>query len=122
MLVSNGRPILLCLEMSSLYTCHDLELIACPRRQAYLEAAALHLWRSTSNPSGVESITGVWVSSDDSSVLPEAQELAPVYFPNVQKDKVITISFRDTGPEHPNTTPDELSTKAHEMVSKRCPT
>ncbi|CAM9261508.1 unnamed protein product, partial [Hapterophycus canaliculatus] len=82
----------------------------------YLEAAALHIWQTSGDRSGVNSVSGVWVSSDDSSVLADVQELAPSYFPNVQKDKIITISFRDNGPGHPNETPDELSTKAHEMT------
>lgn len=85
--------------------------------QVYLQAAALYLWESSGDRSGVESISGVWLSSDDSSCLPEVQELAGRYFPNVQIDKIVTISFRDNGPAHPNYTGrDELPTTSKEMV------
>ncbi|CAN0182913.1 unnamed protein product [Scytosiphon promiscuus] len=82
----------------------------------YLQAAALHLWESSGDRSGVESISGIWVSSDDSTVLREVQMVASRYFPNVQADKIITISFRDDGPDHPTERRDELSTKSYEMT------
>ncbi|CAM9358386.1 unnamed protein product [Scytosiphon promiscuus] len=82
----------------------------------YLQAAALHLWESSGDRSGVASISGIWVSSDDSTVFPEVQALASRYFPNVQADKIITISFRDDGPDHPTERRDELSTKSYEMT------
>ncbi|CAN0124631.1 unnamed protein product [Scytosiphon promiscuus] len=83
---------------------------------AYLRAAALFLWESTGDRSGIESIFGVWLSSDDSTSLPEVQELASKYFPNVRNDKIVTISFRDDGPEHPNFPRDEIPTLSQEMT------
>lgn len=96
----------------------DDPTLRCPRPQFYLAAAALHVWRSTLDRSGIESIVGIWVSSDDSSVLPEVKALAQKFFPNIQEDKIISISFRDNGPEHPKNLKDELSTTSVGMVSR----
>ncbi|CAM9358311.1 unnamed protein product [Scytosiphon promiscuus] len=84
--------------------------------EVYLQAAARYLYESSADRYGAESISGVWVSSDDSIVLPEVKELASSYFPNVQTEKIITISFRDNGPDHPHETADELSTRSNEMT------
>lgn len=83
--------------------------------QAYLQAAALHLWQSSGDPTGVSSISGIWVSSDDSSVLAEVQALAPRYFPNVTSASVTTISFRIRSPGKYNGQ-DELPTTSRFMV------
>lgn len=56
----------------------------CLLRQVYLSAAAQYLEDSPENHPGVNSIAGIWVSSDDLTVLPEIRRLATTFFPNVQ--------------------------------------
>lgn len=36
-------------------------------------------------------ISGIWLSSDDSEVLPELQELVPRYFPSVTADRIVSV-------------------------------
>lgn len=82
--------------------------------QNYLQAAALHLWESSGDHSGVDSISGIWVSSDDSGVIPEVQQLASSYFPNVATENIFGISFR-TPSIAPNLGGDELPTTSNRM-------
>ncbi|CAM9288060.1 unnamed protein product [Ectocarpus sp. 13 AM-2016] len=83
--------------------------------QVYLEAAASTLRNSTEGVDGPNSIVGLWVSSDDSNVVPEVKELASRYFPNVQDERVVSISFRTKAPaQHGNN--DELPTTSHLMT------
>lgn len=91
---------------------------AWPIRQVYLQAAALELWRSSGDHSGVDSIAGIWISSDDSSVLEEVQGVAASYFPNVDVEKIISISFRIPTPGKHNGG-DELPTTSTQMVSPK---
>lgn len=60
-------------------------------RQDYLAAAAEYL-RNTEGATPVEEIKGIWVASDDSSVLGEVQEHWSKYFPNVERDMIVWIS------------------------------
>lgn len=85
-------------------------------RQTYLEAAVRRLGESDIPSSGVDSITGIWVSSDDSNVLPEVQELAPRYFPAVREDRIVSVSFRTDAPGQ-RMAGVELPTTTHQMVS-----
>lgn len=64
----------------------------------YLQAAESFLRSSTEGVGDPNSITGLWVASDDSSVLPEVKALASNYFPNVQHERVVSISFRTEAP------------------------
>lgn len=66
--------------------------------QAYLREAAFYLGQSRDDNAGVDSISGIWVSSDDSSVLAEVQQHAPNYFPNVPAANITTISFQNVSP------------------------
>ncbi|CAM9723102.1 unnamed protein product, partial [Hapterophycus canaliculatus] len=67
--------------------------------QEYFQAAASALSQAAAGQLGIESITGVWVSSDDATVLEEARELAAGFFPNVRREHVISISFRTVADE-----------------------
>ncbi|CAN0062939.1 unnamed protein product [Ectocarpus sp. 12 AP-2014] len=64
----------------------------------YLQAAESFLRSSTEGGGGPHSITGLWVASDDSSVLPEVKALASNYFPNVQQERIVSVSFRTDAP------------------------
>ncbi|CAM9717302.1 unnamed protein product [Ectocarpus sp. 12 AP-2014] len=64
----------------------------------YLQAAESFLGNSTEGEVGPSSITGLWVASDDSSVLQEVKALASNYFPKVQPERVVSISFRTEAP------------------------
>ncbi|CAM9337185.1 unnamed protein product [Ectocarpus sp. 13 AM-2016] len=83
--------------------------------EVYLQAAASILRNSTEGVDGPNSIVGLWVSSDDSSVVPEVKTMASRYFPNVRDECVVSISFRTKEPaEHGNN--DELPTTSHLMT------
>ncbi|CAN0020748.1 unnamed protein product, partial [Scytosiphon promiscuus] len=62
--------------------------------EEYVKAAASAIGRATASHSGIESITGLWVSSDDATVLPEVRELTAGFFPHVRRENVVSISFR----------------------------
>lgn len=59
--------------------------------ERYLASAAEYL-RSTEGVTPVEEIEGIWVASDDSSVVDEVKEHWSKYFPNVNEDKIVWIS------------------------------
>lgn len=42
----------------------------------------------------VADISGIWLSSDDSTVLPELERRVHKYFPNVTADSVVSVSDR----------------------------
>lgn len=65
----------------------------CSNAQVYLKNASKFLEDSPQGVS-VEDITGLWVASDDPSVIGEMQSLAQQYFPNVGPESVIWISGR----------------------------
>ncbi|CAM9580923.1 unnamed protein product [Hapterophycus canaliculatus] len=67
--------------------------------QEYFKAAVSAIGQATDSRSGIESITGVWVSSDDATVLMEARDLVAGFFPNVRPDRVVSISFRSVADE-----------------------
>lgn len=73
---------------------HPESTSPCVGPQEYFKAAASAIGQATNNQSGIESITGIWVSSDDATVLPEARKKATNFFPNVRPDNVVSISFR----------------------------
>lgn len=80
-------------------------------RQVYLQAAASFVGSASERSAGVNSILGIWVSSDDSSVVEEVQALASIYFPNVEQERVVSMPFgtdfcsvRWNGDELPTTT------------------
>ncbi|CAM9265482.1 unnamed protein product [Ectocarpus sp. 13 AM-2016] len=83
--------------------------------EVYLQAAASILRNSTEGVDGPNSIVGLWVASDDSSVLPEVKGLVSSYFPNVQDERVVSISFRTSAPS-PHGHADELPTTSHLMT------
>ncbi|CAM9886103.1 unnamed protein product [Scytosiphon promiscuus] len=77
--------------------------------EEYLKAAASAIGGATQSQSGIEPITGLWVSSDDATVLPEARKLAVSFLPNVRRKRVVSISFRsveDKNQTVPTTTTD----------------
>ncbi|CAM9336655.1 unnamed protein product, partial [Ectocarpus sp. 8 AP-2014] len=83
--------------------------------EVYLQAAASILRNSTGSVDGPNSIGGVWVSSDDPSVLPEVKALASTHFPNVQDERVVSISFGAEGlAQYGNK--DQLPTTSHLMT------
>lgn len=45
-----------------------------------------------SNTANVEDIRGIWVASDDSTVVEKVKQLAPNYFPNVESSMIEWIS------------------------------
>ncbi|CAN0252203.1 unnamed protein product, partial [Scytosiphon promiscuus] len=62
--------------------------------EEYLKAAASAIGGATQSQSDIESITGLWVSSDGATVLHEVRELVASFFPNVRRGRVVSISFR----------------------------
>lgn len=100
-----------------------LETYVCPsfsddhprysHRQVYIESAASFLRNS---PRGLsrENITGLWLSSDDDTVLGEMQRLAPRYFPNVGQESVIWISGRTA--IRSNASQEQLATHSGDMA------
>ncbi|CBJ31598.1 hypothetical protein Esi_0267_0024 [Ectocarpus siliculosus] len=84
--------------------------------EVYLQAAASILQNSTGSVDGPNSIGGLWVSSDDPSVLPEVKALASTYFANVQDDRVVSITFRAEGLAQDGNK-DQLPTTSHRMAS-----
>ncbi|CAN0293123.1 unnamed protein product [Ectocarpus sp. 4 AP-2014] len=52
-------------------------------------SAVSFLGNSTEGADDSNSIIGLWVASDDASVLPEVKALALSLFPNVQHDRVV---------------------------------
>ncbi|CAM9858440.1 unnamed protein product, partial [Ectocarpus sp. 12 AP-2014] len=81
----------------------------------YLQAAASFLGNSTEGAGGSNSIIGLWVASDDSGVLPEVKALASSFFPNVQDERVVSISFSTKGPAQHGKN-DKLPTTSHLMT------
>lgn len=74
-------------------TCWLAKLRLSNDRQVYLQAAASFVGSASERSVGVNSILGILVASDDSSVFQEVQLLASLYFPNVQHERVVSMSF-----------------------------
>lgn len=85
---------------------------SCPIVQEYLEGAALYLGEANNDSAGVGSISGIWVSSDNSSVLAEVRQHAPSYFPNIKAVNIMSTSFGSRA---------ELPTRASTMVRTAFP-
>lgn len=73
-------------------------------RQEYL-AAAIEYLEDDKNELNAEDIMGIWVASDDSTVVERVKEIAPFYLPNVEngtntlelwRDRRRTASERDS--------------------------
>eukprot|EP00903_Cladosiphon_okamuranus_P013102 g12221.t1 len=62
--------------------------------EEYFKAAAKYLHDAARQGQAATDISGVWLSSDDRSVLAEVQEIAPRYFPKVDIEKILFISDR----------------------------
>lgn len=64
-----------------------------PRRvsKEYLEAAVNYLAEDSSR-TPIDDIKGIWVASDDSSVVGEVRKLARTYFPNVSSENILFVS------------------------------
>lgn len=65
----------------------------CSIPQVYLKSAFDVLQHSQRGLSP-EDITGLWVASDDGTVLEEMHILAPQYFPNITLESIIRVSGR----------------------------
>lgn len=59
----------------------------------YFEKASAFLSVSGQNLSAAD-ITGIWLSSDDDTVITEVKELAPHFFPNVE-DNIAWVPVRN---------------------------
>ena len=60
--------------------------------QEYLEAARSYITTSTDVTVSVEDIRGIWVSSDDDSVLSDVKQAFAEFFPNVELERIVWIS------------------------------
>lgn len=67
---------------------------------------------------GVSGITGVWVSTDDVSVISDVKQIVQLSFPNARPENVVSISHRQAvvSPQ-PEQAVDELPTRSSGMVS-----
>lgn len=79
--------------------------------QVYLQAAASYIEQSGADGLGVDTIAGIWVSSDDAGVVAEVRQLASAYFPNVATENIVTITFDTPVPGG-----GELPTHSKQMV------
>lgn len=59
------------------------------RPQVYLQAAKDYLLDQEDGTSTIESIKGVWVASNDPTVVYEVRALVHYYFPNVEREHVV---------------------------------
>ena len=86
--------------------------------QEYLQAASSYMKNSTKATVSIEDIRGIWVSSDDESVMADVKETFSEFFPNVELEKIVWISGRsftnDTKPSR-----DPLATTTQTMVGGR---
>lgn len=86
--------------------------------QVYLKSASNFLRDS---PGGLcaADITGLWVASDDPTVLQDMQSLAPRYFPNVGFESIIWVSGRTA--IRPKLSREPLATHSVDMVRNIVP-
>lgn len=84
--------------------------------QVYLKNASDYI-RDSPRGLSVADITGLWVASDDASVIGEVQSLAQQYFPNIGPESVIWISGR-TAPRSKASNEPLLPTHSDDMASK----
>lgn len=86
--------------------------------QEYLEAASAYLRGGNhADDAAIEAIKGVWVASDDPSVVMELRGLVHRYFPNVDEENVVYISDGEkqgTGTTGVNTYTDD------QVITGRC--
>lgn len=82
--------------------------------QEYLEAAKTYLVANNRSDvvSATEAIRGVWVASDVKTIVDEARALVDRYFPAVQLEHVVCVSFGEEG--EPETDAPALS--SHDQV------
>ena len=70
--------------------------------QEYLQAAKAYYVANEQRGfiSAAEEITGLWVATDEETVVDEARALVDHYFPAVQRGHVVCVSFgQNNGPE-----------------------
>ena len=60
--------------------------------QEYLEAARSYIMNPMGVNVSVEDIRGIWVCSDDDSVLSDVKQAFAEFFPNVELERILWIS------------------------------
>ena len=83
--------------------------------QEYLQAASSYIRHSTEATVSIEDIRGIWVSSDDESVISDVTKTFPEFFPNVEIERVVWISGRSFTNDM-NTSKGPLATSTKSMV------
>lgn len=85
--------------------------------QDYMAAAVAFLDAVGSDQ--VDGIRGIYLASDDYTVFPEVQKIAPLFFPNVDPARIIWISSRAEmvfDPDDHLRDRDNLATASYQMV------